>query len=352
MDTSAPLPLPSERRPRRRWRIVLVALGLLMALLAFEAGQALIPPPSLRRGPLTVEVAPQQGLLEVAGALADAGVIRSRVVFVALAVLRGTARTLKAGEYEIPQGASLLTTLQLLESGKVKPHLIVLPEGFTIRELARQLETEGIGRAAEVLRVAASPVFAQSLGIDADSLEGYLFPDTYQVTKGVRVEEILGRMVQRFREKIATPDVLERAGARGLTLHELITLASIIEKEAVVADERPIIAGVFWNRLRRDMPLQADPTVAYAVGKDGRAPTRDDLQVDHPFNTYRRRGLPPGPIANPGQASVQAALSPAPVPYLYFVSIDDRRHHFSSTLDEHNQAVARYRLSRGRSGVL
>ncbi len=323
-----------------------------MALLAFEAGQAFIPPRSLGSGPRTVEIAPQQGLLEVAGTLADAGIIRSRVAFVALAVFRGTARTLKAGEYEIPQGATLLATLQLLEAGKVKPHLIVLPEGFTIRELARQLETEGMAPAAEVLRVAGSPIFAQSLGIDTDSLEGYLFPDTYRVTKGMRVEEILGRMVQRFREKIATPDVLERAGARGLTLHELITLASIIEKEAVVADERPIIAGVFWNRLRRDMPLQADPTVAYAVGKDGHVPTRDDLLMDHPFNTYRRRGLPPGPIANPGRASVQAALSPAPVPYLYFVAIDDRRHHFSSTLDEHNQAVARYRQARARSGAL
>jgi UPF0755 protein len=352
METSIPSPPPSERRPRRRRRVLLVVLGLLVALLAFEAGQAVIPPRSLGGGPRTVEIAPQQGLLEVAGTLAGAGIIRSRVAFVALAVVRGTARTLKAGEYEIPQGATLLATLERLEAGKVKPHLIVLPEGFTIRELARQLETEGVAPAAEVLRVAGSPAFAQSLGIGADSLEGYLFPDTYRVTKGMRVEEIVGRMVQRFREKLATPDVLERAGAQGLTLHELITLASIIEKEAVVADERPIIAAVFRNRLRRDMPLQADPTVAYAVGRDGRAPTRDDLLVDHPFNTYRRRGLPPGPIANPGQASVQAALSPASVPYLYFVSIDDRRHHFSSTLDEHNQAVARYRQSRSRSGAL
>jgi len=278
-------------------------------------------------------------------------VIRSRAAFVGLAVLRGTARSLKAGEYEIPRGASLLKTLQLLETGKVKPHFIVLPEGFTVRALARQLEAERLVPAAETLRVAATPAFVQSLGIAADRLEGYLFPDTYQVTKGVRVEEILGRMVQRFREKVATPDVLARAAERGLSLHELVTLASIIEKEAVVADERPLIAAVFWNRLRRDMPLQADPTVAYAVGKDGRAPTREDLQVDHPFNTYRFRGLPPGPIANPGRASVEAALSPAPVSYLYFVSIDDRRHHFSATLEEHNQAVTRYR-HRLRSGAL
>jgi len=323
-----------------------------LALLAVEAGRAVIPPRALRSGPRTVEIPPQQGLLDVARTLVDAGVIRSRLAFVALAVLRGTARSLKAGEYEVPQGASLLTTLQLIEAGKVKPHLIVLPEGFTVRELARQLESEGIARAAEVLRVASDGFFAQSLGIEAPSLEGYLFPDTYQVTKGTRVEEVLGRMVHRFREKIAAPDVLARASARGLSLHELVTLASIIEKEAVVPEERPLIAGVFWNRLRRDMLLQADPTVAYAAGKEGRAPTREDLQIDHPFNTYRYRGLPPGPIASPGRASVDASLAPADVPYLYFVSIDDRRHHFSATLAEHNEAVTRYRASRGRTGAL
>jgi UPF0755 protein len=313
----------------------------------------LAPPPTLESGPVTVEIPPQQGVLGIARTLEAAGVVRSGPAFVALAVLRGTARSLKAGEYEVPPGTSLLATLQLLEAGKVKPHLIVLPEGFTLRELARQIETEALAPAAEVLRVAGSRSFVESLGIDADSLEGYLFPDTYRVTKGMRIEEILGRIVERFRGKVATPDVLERARARGLTLHELVTLASIIEKETGIPEERAIIAGVFWNRLRRDMPLQADPTVAYAVGKDGQAPTRADLQVDHPFNTYRNRGLPPGPIANPGRAAIEAALAPAAVPYLFFVSIDDRRHHFSVTLEEHNQAVARYRLSRGaRVGTL
>jgi UPF0755 protein len=319
-------------------------VGVTLTLAVFVVGQALGPPPALQSGPRTVEVPPHQGVLEIARTLEAGGVISSGPAFVALAVLRGTARSLKAGEYEVPAGASLLATLQLLEAGKVKPHMIVLPEGFTLRELARQLETEALARAEDVLRVAGSRAFAESLGIEADSLEGYLFPDTYRVTKGMRIEEILGRIVQRFHDKIATADVLERARARGLTLHELVTLASIIEKETGVPEERPLIAGVFWNRLRRDMPLQADPTVAYAVGKDGQAPTRADLQVDHPFNTYRNRGLPPGPIANPGRASIEAALAPAPVPYLFFVSIDDRRHYFSVTLDEHNQAVARYRL--------
>ena len=347
MNEPSALPTAPPRRRALR-RLALAALLALVAGAAFEVGRAIVPPPALRTGPRTVEVPAQQGLLAIARLLADQGVIRSPWGFVGLAMLRGTARTLKAGEYEIPRDASLLTVLQLVESGRVKPHLIVLPEGSTVRDLARQLEAEGVAPAGEVLRLADSPVLAQSLGIEAESLEGYLFPDTYQVTRGLRVEEILGRMVQRFRDKIATPDVLAAARARGLSLHQLVTLASIVEKEAALPEERAVIAGVFWNRLRRDMPLQADPTVAYAVGKDGRAPTREDLQIDHPFNTYRNRGLPPGPIGNPGRAAVDAALAPAKVPYLYFVSIDDRQHHFSTTLEEHQQAVLRYRQHRAR----
>lgn len=353
MNSSQP-PLSGLDRPRARVgrRLVVVVCLLGLGILLWEAGRAMIPPRALRQGPRTVEIPPQLGLLGIARLLAGEGVIRSPYAFVALAVLRGTARSLKAGEYEIPRNATLLATLQLLEAGRVKPHLVVLPEGFTVRELARQLDAEGIARSTEVFRVATNPFFARSLGIEADSVEGYLFPDTYQLTKGMRVEEILGRMVQRFREQIATPEVLGRARELGLSLHELVTLASIVEKEAVLPAERPVIAGVFWNRLRRAMPLQADPTVAYAVGKEGQAPTRDDLLVDHPFNTYRHRGLPPGPIGSPGRASIEAVLRPARVPYLYFVSIDRRQHYFSTTLEEHNQAVARYRLSRPRAPAL
>jgi UPF0755 protein len=295
-----------------------------------------------------VEIPAALGVLGIARQLAEQGVIRSQVVFVGLAYFRGTARSLKAGEYEVPEGAPLLAVLQLLETGRVKPHLLVLPEGFTVRDLARQIEAEGIAPAADVIRACASARLTWSLGIEADALEGYLFPDTYQVTKGIRVEEILGRMVQRFRDRAGTADVVARARLRGMSLHQLVTLASIVEKEAAVPAERPIIAQVFLNRLRRGMPLQADPTVSYALAKEGRAPTRDDLQVDHPFNTYKNLGLPPGPIGNPGRSAIEAVLEPAKVPYLYFVAIDDRTHHFSTTLEEHNQAVARYRQYRGR----
>jgi UPF0755 protein len=343
---------PSAERPPGghlvRRGVAAVCLGL-AALGAIGVIVAVRPPPPLAQGSRTVEVPASVGVLGIARHLAAQGVIRSQIVFVGLATLRGTARALKAGEYEVPQGAPLLAVLQLLETGRVKPHLLVLPEGFTIRELARQAEAEGIAPASDVIRVARSPQTAWSLGIEADSLEGYLFPDTYQVTKGMRVEEILGRMVQRFRDRAGTAEVVARARQRGLSLHQLVTLASIVEKEAALAAERPVIARVFLNRLRLDMPLQADPTVAYALAKEGRAPTREDLQIDHPFNTYRNRGLPPGPIGNPGRPAIDAVLEPANAPYLYFVAIDDRAHHFSTTLEEHNQAVARYRQYRARA---
>jgi UPF0755 protein len=340
---------PRRRRGARLARGGLTALALgVLAFVALEAGLAMRPSGPLRQGSRIVEIPAAQGVLSIAQLLRDQGIIRSRTAFVGLAVLRGTARSLKAGEYEVPRGASLLAVLQLIESGRVKPHLLVLPEGSTVRDVARQIEAEGLAPAADVLRVAGDPLYLRSLGIEAPSIEGYLFPDTYHVTKGMRIEEILGRMVHRFREKVRTLGLDATRGEGPLTLHELVTLASIVEKEALLPAERPLIARVFLNRLKRGMPLQADPTVAYALAKEGRPPTREDLLVDHPFNTYRYRGLPPGPIGSPGLAALEAVLRPADAPYLYFVAIDDRAHHFSTTLEEHNQAVARYRQYRAR----
>ena len=158
---------------------------------------------------------------------------------------------------------------------------------------------------------------------------------------------MLTRMVQRLNAKLG-PNIKAQARERGLSLHELLTLASIIEREAVVRDEMPRISAVFWNRLKLGMLLQADPTAQYAAGKERRTLTRADLQLDHPYNTYRRPGLPPGPIASPSLRAVEAALNPAPVKYLYFVAMDDHRHHFSTTVEEHNVAVSRYRLARHR----
>ena len=213
--------------------------------------------------------------------------------------------------------------------------------GKILEEMADLAEAKGIS-AAEFLSAARDPAPMTDLDPLATDLEGYLFPDTYQFVRGMTPEEMLGRMVHRMRNKL-TPAMKDRARARGLSVHQLLTLASIIEREAVVKDEQRLISAVFWNRLGIGMPLQADPTVQYAVAKERRALSRADLLTDHPYNTYVRTGLPPGPIASPGLGAIEAALNPAPVKYLFFVAQDDKRHYFSMSVDEHNRAVARYR---------
>src|SRR6059036_13266 len=295
-----------------RWRWLLLALGLLVAGFAWLA---LTPASAVRQGPLVATL------------------------------VRGTPRSLKAGEYEIPRDATIVDIVALLESGRVRQHAILHPEGATVAELARALEAERLAGADAVARTATDRRFLDANGIEGPSVEGYLFPDTYQFVRGMTPEEMLGKMVQRMRAKL-TPETHGRARELGLSTHQLLTLASIIEREAIVKDEQRLIAAVFWNRLKIGMPLQADPTVQYAVAKERRALSRADLVVDHPYNTYVRPGLPPGPIASPGLEAIQAALAPAPVRYLYFVARDDRRHYFSTTMEEHSAAVTRYRLSR------
>ena len=327
------------------WRRLALFLVVAVAAAGGLAWVALTPTPAVQAGPLVVEIPAHEGVLGIATRLADAEVIRNRYAFVALTAGRGHIRHLKAGEYEIPRDASMLDVVDLLASGRVRQHVVLYPEGATVAELARALEADRLASAQDVLRAASDDHLRRTLGVTGPSLEGYLFPDTYQFVRGMSVEEMLSRMVQRLRTKL-TPELVERARARGLDVHQLLTLASIIEREAVEPGEQRLISAVFWNRLRLDMPLQADPTVQYAVAKERRALSRVDLATDHPYNTYAHRGLPPGPIASPGLGAIEAALDPAPVKYLYFVARDDRRHHFSTTVTEHNAAVARYRLSR------
>ncbi len=318
--------------------------ALTLGVLAYEV---VTPADRLEAGSLVVELPAHDGVLGIANRLQRADAIRSRAGFVLLTMARGSSRSLKAGEYELERGATTLDVLTLIESGRVKQHAMLHPEGATVTELARVLEADRLTTARDVARLSTDAAFLKTLSIDGPSLEGYLFPDTYQLVRGMTPEEILTRMVLRMRSKLGA-DIAARARARGFTVHQLLTLASIIEREAVDREEMRTISAVFWNRLKVDMPLQADPTVQYAAGKERRALTRADLQLDHPYNTYRRSGLPPGPIASPGLAAVAAALDPAPVKYLYFVAIDEHRHFFSYTIEQHNAAVARYRLARAR----
>jgi len=323
------------------------AILLLLGLGAVETWRILTPPSALDDAAQIVEIPAHLGLPEIASRLWYDGAIRSPEAFVALSLAHGTFRTLRAGEYEIPRGATTAEVLKLLESGQIRRHFLLFREGDTVAELGRALDRERILPFADITRVASDLTFLRSHAIEGPSVEGYLFPDTYQLVRGMTAEQIVGRMVQRMEQKL-TPELRARASERGLSVHALLTLASIVEREAVAPEERPLIAAVFGNRLRRGMLLQADPTVQYALGKERRALTRADLTADHPYNTYQRAGLPPGPIASPGLGSIHAVLDPAPVKYLYFVKKDDQHHHFSMTIEEHNTAVARYRLARTR----
>ena len=338
-------PEPRSRPALRPLAAIVLIAGLLF--LGLQAWWILTPAPGVRSGSRIVEIPAHRGFLEVARQLDDAGVIRSPLGFMLLTIARGSMRSLKAGEYQIPQGANTLAVLALIEGGQVLQHNVVFREGSTLAELARQLENERLAPADDILRVARDGPFLTTLEVPADSVEGYLFPDTYQFVKGMMPEEILARMVARLRDRIS-PEILAAARARDLSMHQLLTLASIIEKEAVERREMPLISAVFWNRLKLDMPLQADPTVQYAVGKDGSAYARrpaHGLAVQHlsaagpASRAHRRPSLP----------AIQAAANPASVNYLYFVATgDDRRHRFSSTLADHNAAVAQYRLGRSR----
>jgi len=329
-----------------RRRIVLIGVAA-TALLGIGAWRVLSYAPGLHERSIIVNVPPQQSALEIADALHHARIIRSRAAFLFLSFVRGTVGSLKAGEYEVPRRASTRDVLALLEDGRVRPNPIVHPEGATIAELAEALERAGLAKATDVVRTATDPSFLWLHGIEAPSAEGYVWPDTYQFVRGMTAAEILGRVVQRMHVKLS-PDLRERARARTITIHELLTLASIVEREAVARDEQPLISAVFWNRLRAGMPLQADPTVQYAVGKPRQLLSRSDLLTVHPYNTYTRVGLPPGPIASPGLAAIEAAIDPASVDYLFFVKQSEQRHRFSRTLEEHNTAIAEYRASMSR----
>jgi UPF0755 protein len=289
----------------------------------------------------TIFIKPKTGVHEIAQILREAGVIQSRWTFLALAYLKGSFTRLHAGEYEFGRDMSLLDVLRKLEAGRVVSHQVTFPEGFSAQEIARVLASEQLVDGDRFLSLVADAGFAAELGVTAPGLEGYLFPDTYRLTRGMGEEEIIRVMVSRFRRMLPR-DLQERARSAGLDLHQAVTLASLIEKEAQQARERPLVSAVFHNRLRRGMPLQSDPTAVYGLPASGRRITAADLQRDSPYNTYLRSGLPPGPIASPGLNAIMAAVSPARTDHLYFVARNDGSHVFSRTLAEHSRAVEAY----------
>ena len=324
-----------------------IALSAVAALLVLAVIGIVTPRSRLEsRGPTfasprIIAVAPGDSILAIAQHLAVARVVDDEALFAAIAQWRGVDRRIRTGEYEFAGGASLVEVLDHLVSGPQRQQLVVIPEGLTASEVARLLEARGYGQAAEFERLCNDSALAAKLGVPADKLEGFLFPDSYAFAPGTPPAEILARMTQRF-FAVFTPEMRAEASAQGLSLVQAVTLASLIEEEAAVAEERPLISAVFHNRLARGMRLQSDPTAVY--GLDHTGPVRKaDLERPSPYNTYQIQGLPPGPIANPGRASLEAAIRPAPgVHALYFVSRNDRTHEFNESLADHERAVSRY----------
>ena len=300
---------------------------------------------------------------EIAAVLKDKGIIRSQMAFMLLSKWHRRS-SLQAGEYRFDRPMTPEQVFAQIAGGHIFVHTVVVPEGWTMFDIASELEKQGLCSHADFLKIAEDPSLVRDIAPGAHSLEGFLFPSTYEFTKHATPQEIAETMVRHFREEWSklNADAAGQSGEGSPSLRpvrdsaeeamqplspiQLITLASLIERETPQPKERPVVASVFYNRLRIGVPLQCDPTVQYALdlaGTPKRDITPDDLRVASPYNTYLHRGLPPGPIANPGDASLLAALHPAHTHYLYFVANDSGGHFFSETLAEHNRNVARYR---------
>ncbi len=330
-------------------RKVGIGLGILLLLLMVPAGLAAWSWLKLQRPykgyagtAKTVSIAPGTGVaqilqtLERQGVLADAKLARAYLIF------QGEPK-IQAGQYRFSGELTTGAVLRKLVKGQIVNRAVTIIEGLTLEETAEQLAREGYGRREVFLDLMRSPRLIASLDPDAPDLEGYLFPETYSFAVGAGEREIVETLVKTFRQRFER-DVRPRlaTGSPGRSIRQVVTLASIVEKEAKASADRPLIAAVYRNRLDRRIGLAADPTVIYALKRVGRWSGnihREDLRMDSPYNTYRYAGLPPGPICSPGLASLAAAAAPANVPYLYFVSRNDGTHVFAQTLAEHNRNV-------------
>ena len=318
------------------------------SLLGVAAAALLLP---VRTGPLVagrvVEIPVGATAREVGALLQQEGLVRSARAFAVLARAWGLDRQLQAGFYRLRADLSAGELVRLLAAGSVAVEEVTIPEGYNLRSIAALLGRRGLVDVARFTELASDDhwLFGEQRPFDKPpgSLEGYLFPDTYHFVRGQSEQSIIRRMVARFSERML-PIYQELGAQSGLSLHEAVVLASIVEKEAVVDWERPLIASVFHNRLRRGQPLQADPTVQYALDPAPRRLSWAHLRIDSPYNTYRYPGLPPTPIASPGEASFRAAVQPARTPYLYFVARGDGTHIFSRTFAEHVRARRRTRF--------
>ncbi len=303
-----------------------------------------LPPDS---PPVKVVIEPGASTRDIADTLYNAGVIKSPFLFrVASRALKADGK-MKAGEFSFEPGIFVWDAVSILVEGRVVYYPLTVREGTRVEDIAALIEAEGFGDRERFLELAKNPEWVaefaspEELAETIYPVEGYLFPDTYNISKGMSEEQIISMMIQRFCQ-VFNQELRDKASQMGLTVHEVSTLAALVEKEAMVAEERPLIAAVYLNRIKLGMHLGACPTVLYALGRSSGTVLLKELEAESPYNTYKYTGLPPGPVSNFGKASLEAVLNPADVDYLYFVSKNDGTHAFARTLDEHNRNVALY----------
>ena len=319
-------------------------LGFPLLWLLWIGVYTISPGPPSPDSKIEVIIPSRSSISEIEHILVDKKVIRDDRRFSMLAILTGAAKKLQAGEYRFETGKKPLAIIDLLKTGKVFYRSVTMPEGTDMSKVADILEVEKWIDRTQFLNLSYDSEFLKEMGVEADSLEGYLFPDTYYFSRGQQNEKgiiriMVARHFQIYNKLVENTNTYPH----NLTHHEIITLASIVEKETGLPQERPLVASVFLNRLGKGMRLQADPTVRYNHSDRTGPLRRSELKKTTPYNTYVIKGLPPGPITNPGEAAIAAVISPAASDYLYFVSKNDGSHHFSRTLKEHNRAVAKYR---------
>jgi UPF0755 protein len=321
--------------------VTFVAAGVILLCGVYILIQLLTPLPVGNKN-IEIEIPKGATFRQAAEIFSREGVIRDKSLFLFVGRIGRIDRKIRAGYYSIYSSMNTLDLLRVLRKGQIIEYEVTVVEGDSLREIGDKLSEKGIVDKDDFRELSSDADFLSSYHIAAPSLEGYLFPDTYKIPKGMDPEEAIGMMINKMREKYSGK-LAARAAEIGLSEREVLTLASIIEKEAVTDEERPLISAVYHNRLRKKMPLQADPTAIYGIKSSREKITAEDVRRKTPYNTYRIKGLPPGPIASPSMKSIMAALYPANVPYLYFVSNNDGTHHFSVTAEEHEIAVKSYR---------
>ena len=321
--------------------IFFAVVGVVLSCFVYIAVQLFLPLPVGNKN-IEVEIPKGSTFRQAVEVFSKEGLIRDKNLFLFMGRISRIDRKIRAGYYSIYKTMNSLDLLKVLRRGQIIEYEVTVVEGDSLREVSEKLAEKGIADREDLARLFSDRNYLSSYGINASSCEGYLFPDTYKVPKGMDPKEAIGMMINRMREKYS--DKLKaRAAEIGFSEKEVLTLASIVEKEAITDEERPLISAVYHNRLRKKMLLQADPTAIYGVKSSKEKITSEDLRRKTPYNTYVISGLPPGPIASPGIKSITAALYPAKVSYVYFVSNNDGTHRFSISAEEHEIAVRAYR---------